>query len=35
MAADPIGLDPTHYKGEFENNRVQVLRITYAPRESW
>jgi len=30
---DPLKVDPKHYKVEFENDRVRVLRITYGPRE--
>jgi hypothetical protein len=30
---DPVKVDPTHYKVEFENRRVRVLRIRYGPRE--
>jgi hypothetical protein len=30
---DPVKADPTHYKVEFENRRVRVLRIRYGPRE--
>ena len=33
IAADPLKVDPKHYKVEFENDRVRVLRITYGPRE--
>jgi hypothetical protein len=29
---DPVKLDPTRYKIEFENERVRVLRIKYGPR---
>jgi quercetin dioxygenase-like cupin family protein len=32
-SADPIEVDPKHYKVELENDRVRVLRITYGPRE--
>src|ERR1039457_2424068 len=31
--ADPVKVDPKHYKVEFENESVRVLRITYAPGE--
>jgi quercetin dioxygenase-like cupin family protein len=31
--ADPIAVDPKHYKVELENEQVRVLRITYGPRE--
>ena len=30
---DPVAVDPTHYKVEFENDHVRVLRITYGPNE--
>ena len=33
MTKDPVKLDPKHYKLEFENERVRVLRITYGPHE--
>jgi hypothetical protein len=33
MAADPVEVDPKHYRVEFENDRVRVLRIRYGPRE--
>jgi quercetin dioxygenase-like cupin family protein len=33
MAQDPVKVDPTHYKVEFENAQVRVLRIRYGPRE--
>ncbi len=33
VSADPIKVDPKHYKVELENDRVRVLRITYGPRE--
>ncbi len=33
MAEDPIKVDPKHYKLEFENDQVRVLRIKYGPRE--
>ncbi len=32
-AQDPLKVDPKHYKVEFENDRVRVLRINYGPRE--
>ena len=32
-AQDPIKVDPKHYKVEFENAQVRVLRITYGPHE--
>ena len=30
---DPVKVDPKHYKVEFENDRVRVLRIKYGPGE--
>jgi quercetin dioxygenase-like cupin family protein len=33
MAQDPVKVDPKHYKLEFENDQVRVLRITYGPHE--
>ncbi len=33
MAQDPVKVDPKHYKVEFENNQVRVLRISYGPHE--
>ena len=32
-AQDPVKVDPKHYKVEFENEKVRVLRITYGPHE--
>ena len=32
-AQDAVKVDPKHYKVEFENDQVRVLRITYGPRE--
>ena len=32
-AQDPVKVDPKHYKVEFENAQVRVLRITYGPHE--
>ena len=32
-AQDPVKLDPKHYKVEFENDQIRVLRITYGPHE--
>lgn len=32
-AQDPVKVDPKHYKVEFENDTVRVLRIHYAPGE--
>jgi quercetin dioxygenase-like cupin family protein len=33
MAQDPVKVDPQHYKVEFENSQVRVLRIHYGPHE--
>ena len=33
LAQDPTVLDSTHYKVEFENDDVRVLRITYGAGE--
>ncbi len=33
LAQDPVVVDPGHYKVEFENDQVRVLRITYGPNE--
>ncbi len=33
FAQDPIKVDPKHYKVEFENDQVRVLRISYGPGE--
>ena len=32
-ALDPVTVDPQHYKLEFENAQVRVLRIHYGPHE--
>ena len=32
-AEDPVKVDPRHYKVEFENERVRVLRIKYSAGE--
>ncbi len=32
-AQDPVKVDPTHYKVQFENDQVRVLRIHYGPHE--
>lgn len=32
-AQDPVNVDSKHYKVEFENDQVRVLRITYGPHE--
>ena len=32
-ADDPVQIDARHYKVEFENDRVRVIRIKYGPRE--
>lgn len=33
LAQDAVKVDPKHYKVEFENDKVRVLRITYAAHE--
>ena len=33
LAQDPVKVDAKHYKVEFENARVRVLRIKYGPHE--
>ncbi len=33
MGNDPVEVDSKHYKVEFENEHVRVLRITYGPKE--
>ena len=33
LAQDPVRVDPKHYKVEFENSSVRVLRIKYGPHE--
>src|SRR5215510_12723460 len=33
FAQDPVKVDPKHYKVEFENSSVRVLRIKYGPHE--
>lgn len=33
MAQDSVKVDPKHYKVEFENEQVRVLRIHYGPHE--
>ena len=33
MAQDPVKVDSKHYKVEFENDQVRVLRVTYGPGE--
>ena len=33
MAQDPVKVDAKHYKVEFENDQVRVLRINYGPKE--
>src|SRR4051794_27505852 len=33
MAQDPVKVDSKHYKVEFENATVRVLRIHYGPHE--
>jgi len=32
-AEDPVKVDPKHYKVEFENDGVRVLRVKYGARE--
>jgi quercetin dioxygenase-like cupin family protein len=31
--ADPVAVDPKHYKVDMENDQVRVLRISYGPHE--
>jgi len=33
MAQDAVTVDSKHYKVEFENDQVRVIRITYGPHE--
>jgi quercetin dioxygenase-like cupin family protein len=33
FAQDPVKVDPKHYKVEFENANVRVLKIHYGPHE--
>ncbi len=33
MAQDPTKVDSKHYKVEFENDQVRVVRISYGPHE--
>lgn len=33
LAQDPVKVDSKHYKVEFENDQVRVLRINYGPHE--
>lgn len=33
LAQDPVTVDAAHYKVQFENDQVRVLRITYGPNE--
>jgi quercetin dioxygenase-like cupin family protein len=33
LAQDAVSVDPKHYKVEFENDQVRVLRVTYGPGE--
>ena len=33
MSKDPVKVDPKHYKVEFENEKVRVLRISYGSHE--
>ncbi len=32
--ADPVEVDSKHYKVEFENEQIRVLRIRYGPHET-
>jgi len=33
LAQDPVKVDSKHYKVEFENSSVRVLRVKYGPHE--
>src|SRR5260370_35860511 len=33
LAKDPVKVDAKHYKVEFQNKRVRILRIKYGPHE--
>jgi quercetin dioxygenase-like cupin family protein len=33
LAQDAVKVDPKHYKVEFENAQIRVLRVTYASHE--
>jgi quercetin dioxygenase-like cupin family protein len=33
MAQDAVKVDPKHYKVEFENEQIRVLRVHYGPHE--
>lgn len=33
MAQDAVKVDSKHYKVEFENDQVRVVRVTYGPHE--
>jgi quercetin dioxygenase-like cupin family protein len=33
LGQDPTKVEPTHYKLDFENDRVQVVAVTYGPHE--
>ena len=33
LAEDAVVVAPNHYKVEFENEKVRIIRITYAPGE--
>lgn len=33
MGADPVKVDSKHYKVEFENEKVRVLRVSYGANE--
>ena len=32
-AQDAVKVDPKHYKVEFENDKIRVLRVNYGPHE--
>ena len=34
MAADPLDVAPDMYKKDFENDRVRVMHVTFAPGQS-
>jgi quercetin dioxygenase-like cupin family protein len=33
LAQDPVTVDSAHYKVQFQNDHVRVLRITYGPND--
>ena len=33
-ATDPLAIDPKHYRVEFENDQVRVIRVKIGPKES-